>query len=405
MKKEGSLKNFFNPKTIAVVGASNNSKKVGNVLMKKLSNFKGKIIPINIKHKKILGKETYPSVTKYPEKIDLAVIAIPAKIVKKILKDCGNKQIKNVIVISAGFSEKGNKKLEQEIIKLAKKYKINLLGPNCFGIANPYLNLDTTFAKSHVKKGDIAFISQSGALWSYIADFSKGISGFVSLGNMADLSFTDFINHFNKDKKTKKIILYIEKLKYGKEFIKACKNSKKEIIAIKAGKTEKGSKATISHTGSLATDFEIYKGAFKQAHVKLVNSLSEAFNIKKEKIKIKEKKKKIIIITNAGGAGALMTDLLIEQGYIVDKPIDLIGTASAEDYKDALNNSKIKKDNSIIVILTPQTMSEPEKTARVIVDFKKQNKKYITAFFLGEKSIKKAKQILEKNNIPCFTRI
>ncbi|MBA7679128.1 Peptidyl-lysine N-acetyltransferase Pat [subsurface metagenome] len=408
-----NLKNFFNPKTIAVIGASNNPKKVGNVLMKKLSSFKGKIVPVNIKHKKILGKESYPSVTKYTEKIDLAIIAIPAKIVKKILEDCGNKRIKNVIIISAGFSETGNKKLEQEIIKVAKKYKINLLGPNCFGITNPYSNLDTTFANTSAKKGNIAFISQSGALWSYLSDISAsnkiglGFSGFVSLGNMADLNFSDFIDYFNRDKKTKKIILYIEKLKQGKRFINICKKSKKEIIVVKAGKTEKGSRAAISHTGSLATDFEVYKGAFKQAHVKLLDSLSSAFNFKKSKIKIpiKTKGNKVVIITNAGGGGALMTDYLIKKGFDVKPPIDLIGTASAKDYKTALSKLKNKNHNSIIVILTPQRMSEPEKTAQVIVDFKKQNKKYISAFFLGEKSINKARSILKKNKIPCFTRI
>jgi acetyltransferase len=411
MKKEELLKKFFAPKTIAVIGASNNPGKVGNVLMKKLSRFKGKVIPINIKHKKILGEKAYPSLIKYPKKIDLAIITIPAKIVKNILKDCGRKKIKNVIIISAGFAERGNKKLEQKIIKIAKKYKINLLGPNCFGITNPYLNLDTTFANTSAKKGNIAFISQSGALWSYLSDISAsngkfGFSGFVSLGNMADLSFSDFIEYFNKDKKTKKIILYIEKLKQGKKFIDICKKSKKEIIAIKAGKTEKGSRAAISHTGSLATDFEIYKGAFKQADIKLADSLSSAFNFKESKIKIpiKIKGKKVVIITNAGGAGALITDYLVKKGFDVKPPIDLIGTALSKEYELALN--KLKKEkfyDFVIAILTPQKMSEPEKTAKVIVEFSKN--KPVIAFFLGDASIKKAEQILEKNNVPCFTKI
>jgi len=410
MRKGRSLKNFFTPKTIAVVGASNNLKKVGNVLMKKLSNFKGEVIPISIKHKEILGKKTYSSVTKYPKKIDLAIIAVPAKIVKKILEDCGIKKIKSVIIISAGFSERGNKKLEQELINLAKKYKINLLGPNCFGIANPYLDLDTTFANTSSKKGGIAFISQSGALWSYVSDISASkrkpaFSGFVSLGNMADLDFSDFINYFNTDKKTKKIILYVEKLKQGRKFINICKRSKKKIIVVKAGKTEKGSRAAISHTGSLATDFEIYKGAFKQAHIKLTDSLSSAFHFKKSKIKIpiKIKGNKVVLITNAGGAGALMTDYLVKKGFDVNPPIDLIGTASAKDYESALNRLKKKFYDLAIVILTPQRMSEPEKTAKAIVKFSKTNS--VIACFLGECSIKKAKEIFDKNKVPCFIRI
>jgi len=412
--KRGDLENFFNPKTIAVVGASNNSKKVGNILMQKLSNFKGKVIPINIKHKKILGKKAYSSLKEYSKKIDLVIIAIPAKNVKEILEECGQKQIRNAIIISAGFSETGNNKLEQEIIHISKKHSINLLGPNCFGITNPYLNLDTTFANTTANKGDIAFISQSGALWSYIADFSIrkfGFSGFVSLGNMADLNFYDFIDYFNTHKKTKIIILYVEKLKQGKKFIEACKNSKKEIIVVKAGKTKKGSKAAISHTGSLATDFEIYKGAFKQAKVKLTDSLFSAFNY--ARLKIKPQGNKTIIITNAGGAGALMTDYCEENNIKVIKlpkkfkfsnPIDLIGTASAKDYESVLK--KLKKEDfydSVIILLTPQKMSEPEKTAKAIIEFSKT--KPVIACFLGGDSVTEAKIILERAGILCFDRL
>jgi len=402
MKKRKSLKNFFNPRTIAVIGASNHPEKVGYTLMKKLSDFKGEIIPINIKHDEILGKKVYASLREYPGEIDLAIIAIPAKKVREVLEDCARKKIKNVIVISAGFSEIGENELERGIVQIAKQNKINLLGPNCFGIANPPMNLDTTFANCSAKKGGIAFIGQSGALWSYITDISKqgaGFSGFVSLGNMVDLGFSDFIEYFNKDKKTKKIVLYVEKLKDGKRFISICKKSKKEIIAIKAGKSQRGKEATISHTGSLATDFEIYKGAFKQANVKLVNSLAEAFDIKTDFPKMK--KGKTIIVTNAGGAGVLITDYLAVQDIKVEKPIDLIGTALPEDYKNTLD--KLKGYRSIIVILTPQTMSQPEETARVLAESKHKDR--IIAFFLGDVSIKKAKQILEKNNVACFTRI
>ncbi|MCK4647398.1 CoA-binding protein [Candidatus Pacearchaeota archaeon] len=404
MKKRKSLKKFFNPKTIAVVGASNHPGKVGYTLMQKLLKFGGEIIPINIKHDEILGKKVYASLRECQKKIDLAVIAIPAKGVKEIFEECGRKKIKNVIIISAGFSEIGDRNSEREILKIAKQNKINLLGPNCFGIANPHTNLDTTFANCSAKKGDVAFISQSGALWSYIADISQlkqmsGFSGFVSLGNMADLNFSDFIEYFNKDKNTKKIILYIEKLKQGKRFINICKKSKKEIIVIKAGKSEKGVEATISHTGSLATDFEIYKGAFKQANIKLVNSISEAFGSKINFPKMP--KAKTAIITNAGGAAALITDYIVEQRINVEKPIDLIGTAQPEDYKKTLD--ELKSYPSIIVILTPQTMSLPEETAKVLAESPQKNK--ITAFFLGENSIKKARNILKKAGIPCFTRI
>ena len=397
--KKRKLKNFLEPKTIAVIGASNNPEKVGYTLMEKLLKFKGNVIPINTKHNEILGKKVYASLKEYPNKIDLAVIAIPSEKVKEILKDCARKKIKNVIVISAGFGEIGKKELERELLQVARQNKINLLGPNCFGVANPSKNLDTTFANNSSEKGDTAFISQSGALWSYIADLSLGFSGFVSLGNMADLNFSDFIEYFNKDKNTKKIILYIEKLKQGKRFIKACKKSKKEIIVIKAGKTKKGKEAVISHTGSLATDFEIYKQAFKQANIKLVDSLAEAFNLKTDFPKLE--KGKTAIITNAGGPGTLITDYLVGQNINVEQPIDILGTATPKDYKETLE--KLKGYHSIVVILTPQTMSQPEETAKILA--KSEQKEKIIAFFLGDKSVQKAKNILRRANIPCYTKI
>jgi acetyltransferase len=402
MKRRKSLKKILNPKTIAVIGASNHPGKVGYTLMEKLSHFKGKIIPINPKHREILGKKTYPSLKEYPDKIDLAVIAIPAEYVKDALKDCARKKIKNVVTISAGFGEVGKKELERELVQIARHNKINLLGPNCFGVANPRINLDTTFANNSPKPGNIAFISQSGALWSYLADFDSekiGFSGFISLGNMADLEFSDFIEYFNKDKNTKKIILYVEKLKYGKRFIKACRKSKKEIIAIKAGESEKGSQAVVSHTGSLATNFEIYKGAFKQSKIKRAKSFKDIFHLKEDLPELK--KIKTAIITNAGGAGALITDYLVSQKINVEAPIDILGTASPEDYKKTLE--ELKGYSQIVVILTPQTMSDPDKTAKILTESK--HKKKITAFFLGEKSVKKAKNILKRAEIPCYTKI
>lgn len=386
--------------------------------MHKLRNFKGEVIPINPTHKTIHEKKTYPSVIKCKKKIHLAVIATPPKTIPKILKDCVKKKIKNIIIITSGFSEVGNTKQENQITKIAKKYKLNILGPNCFGLANTELNLDTTFATATPKKGSTAFISQSGALWSYISDLNIGFSKFASLGNMSDISFTDLIQYLNKDKKTKKIVVYIEKLKKGKKFIKACKKSKKEIIVIKAGKTKGGEQAAISHTGSLATDYNIYKGAFKQAKVKQVESLAEAFNLstsrnnnslmpkalmggREREFRERFKAKSVAIITNAGGAGILVTDYLEQKNIKIEKSWDILGTATAEDYKKALTKFS-KQYKYIIVILTPQQMSQPTETAKMITQFKKPK---ITTFFLGDNSVKEAKKILEKANIKCYTRI
>ena len=407
MKRD--VKKFLEPKSIAVVGASNNQQKVGYTLFKKLLSFKGQVFPVNILEQEVLGRKAYSSILSIKSKIDLVVIAIPSKSVISVLEDCGKKKIRNIIIISAGFSEVGNDFLDKEMKQLAKKYKLNILGPNCFGIANPYLDLDTTFSNLPTKRGDIAFISQSGALWSYISDISNlkqanGFSGFVSLGNIFDLNFNDFIQYFNKDKKTKKIVLYIEKIKDGKKFIEICKKSKKEIIAIKAGRTEIGTKATLSHTGSLATSFEVYRGIFKQAHVKLASSFAEAFNLVPQQIKVKGKR--IAILTNAGGAGALLADQLVEKGYSPFQPIDILGTALAKDYGKELLKLKNRKDvDSIIVLLTPQSMSQPLDTAKEIVKYSKTSNKIITAVFLGANSIIDAKRELEKNKIPCINII
>lgn len=399
--KKRQAKKFLNPKSIAVIGASEYLEKVGGILMEKLKSFDGKIIPINPHYKEIFSIKCYPSILNYPKKIDLAIIAIPKEFVASALKECGKKKIKNVIVISAGFKEIGDQNSENELVKIAKENKINLLGPNCFGIVNTKLNLDTTFSNTTPEKGDTAFISQSGALWSYISDIKKlKFSYFISLGNMADLSFEDFLPFLIKDKNTKKIVLYVEKLKDGKKFIEVCKKSKKQIIVVKAGSSKIGEKAAISHTGSLATDFNIYKGAFIQAKIKQANSIEEAFNIKTEN-KL-PKIKQASIITNAGGAGALLTDYLESKKIkLISAPRDILGTANAKDYEIAINTQD--KNSTIIVLLTPQKMSEPEKTAEMIV--KNENKKRIICFFLGEKSVKKASEILKKNKIKVYNRI
>jgi acetyltransferase len=397
-----NLKRFFNPKSIALIGASKDPNKVGGILLKKLLKFRGKVIPINPKYYHLGELRTYPSVLEYPSKIDLAIIAIPAEFVNESLIECAKKGIKNIIIISAGFSEIKENNLEKLMIQTIKKYNLNVLGPNCFGIYNPNLQLDTTFSNITPKKGDIAFISQSGALWSYIADLKIGFSGYVSLGNMADLSFTEWLEYFINDRHTKKIIMYIEKIKDGKKFIELCKNSKKEIIVLKAGQTKQGQQAALSHTASLATEYEIYKGAFAQAKIKVVDSLSKAVGTHSEEIKLK-KKQKVIIITNAGGAGAILSDKITKSGQnLIMPPIDILGTANENDYENALKSIK-NKSAKIIVILTPQSMSNPLATAKVLINSK--HKKNIIALFLGDKSIKQAKNLLEKNKIPVYTNI
>lgn len=410
------VKNFLCPKTIAVIGASQDSKKVGGILMKKLLKFSGNVVAVNPFRKSILGKKCYSSIKEVKEKVDLAIIVTKSDTIKKIFLECSEKKIKSIIIISAGFSEEGNNRLEDEIKKIAKTKKIRILGPNCFGIANPSLNLDATFSNSSAKKGNIAFISQSGALWSYLSDISAsskiGFSGFVSLGNMMDLNFNDFIEYFNKDKKTKKIILYMERVDKGKDFIECCKKCKKQIIVVKAGSSQFGLKAAISHTGSLATDFKIYTGAFAQAGIKQEEFLSSAIKMpieKKENITLSGKE--TIILTNAGGAGALLSDYCEKKGLNLinlqgnqKNPKDILGTADSQCYEKAIKeiNDAYKYD-LLFIILTPQSMSEPKKTAEAII--KNCDRKKTIVYFLGRNSIKEGKEMLKKEKFLCFNQI
>lgn len=410
MRMKKVVRNFLKPKSVALVGASETPGKVGYILMKKFENFKGKVFPVNIKREFIFGKKCFSSADKIPGRVDLAVIATPAESVEKIIEQCGVKKIRSVIIITSGFAEVKNDSLQKKIIEKARKYKMRILGPNCFGVANPDLNLDTTFSNFSPREGSTAFISQSGALGSYLADLPKvGFSGYVSLGNMADLSFVDFIEYFNRDKKTKKIILYVEKLKNGREFIDVCRKSRKEIVAVKVGKTREGSEAAVSHTASLATDYNVYKGAFSQAGIKISKSLYNAINPNSEFYfpKLRGVKNKTFIVTNAGGAGAIISDMAEENGYdLIEKPLDLLGTATAKDYEKALSKKFVKKYDVVMVVLTPQSMTNPDEVAKVVVNYAKKNKsKKVIGFFLGEKSVKNAWEILRKGNVEVEGRV
>lgn len=412
--KRDDLRKFFEPKSIAIIGASIDEKKVGGILLRKAMTSSTEIFPINLNYDKLLGLKCYSSVLNIPKKIDLAVIAIPSAFVPGVFEECGKKGIRNIILISSGFSEVGNAILEKEILNIAKKYDIRFIGSNCFGVANPSRCLDLTFSSTSAKNGDIAFISQSGALWSYVSDLNLnfGFSKFVSLGNMENMNFNDFIEYFSLDKKTKKIVLYIERIKDGKKFIDVCKKAKKrgkKIYAIKGGNSDIGSKAAISHTASLASDYAIYSGALKQAEVSICENFLDLFgklNINKKNIKLG---KKSFILTNAGGAGVLLSDYLHKKEIsVIEKPLDILGTASSEDYRINFNKIKNKKFDNLFVVSTAQSMANIKSIAHEIVSMnnilKKMNKKII-AVFLGGKSMSEASKIFEKNRVEYVNHI
>jgi len=427
---------IFYPKTIAVVGASHVEQKIGYVIFKNLlDNYKnGKVYPVNPNRKEILGQKCYPSVKDIPENsIDLVVVTIPAKEVPKIISDCAVSNVNSVLIISAGFKETGSEgaKLEKEVIELARKANIRVIGPNCLGIINTSNKLNASFAPEMPLYGRVSFFSQSGALgdavidWSIEANF--GIGKFVSLGNKADLNETDFLEYFGEDPETDIILGYIEDIKDGKRFIDVASKvtKKKPVIIIKGGVTEAGAKAAASHTGALASSEIAFNTVFKRTGIIKAEGIRELFEVAEIfKVKNLPKGKNLLIITNAGGAGILAADAADKLGIkltnmseefiekIKDKlppsaslhnPLDIIGDATSQRYEVAIQQAI--EDNlveSICVLLTPQAVTDVDNVARVIIEKSKIANKPIFACFIGGEKVKCGIKLLKEADIPCY---
>jgi len=422
------MKSLFYPRTIAVIGASKDKHKIGNVIFRNLiKNFK--VFPVNPNTKEILGQKTYPSILKVKERINLAIIAIKAYLVPKIIEQCGKRKIKNLIIISAGFKERGNFKLEEKVKRLLNKYKITCIGVNCLGILNTDNDLDTLFLP-HKKlrrppKGNISFICQSGALGAALLDLyaeqDYGFAKFISYGNATNTDESDLLNYLNKDKKTKVIGMYIEAVQDGKKFLKTVKKIKKPIIVIKGGKTKKGTEAALSHTGSLAGDYKIYSAAFKQNKIIEVNSLEELFDCAKLFSKLKKPKgKNIIAITNGGGYAILIADeieknklklvklsqktknklKILPKTINIKNPLDLTGDATPKRYEYAIKAAQ--SDPNISLLLIVLLYQTPTLTPDIIDIIIKNNKKPIMVIATGGKKTEIIKRKLESHNIPCY---
>jgi len=427
--KKNRIKYFFKPKSVAVIGASHDPTKLGSIIFKNfVDNFEGKVFPVNPDLRPILNKKVYSSIKKVPGKVDLAVIIVPAKIVPKIIQDCIKKKVKSVIVISAGFSEIGREGqvLEDRVTRLMKRTKMRLIGTNCIGVYDPYSNVDTLFLSrercGRPEKGNIAFITQSGAVGSTILDWLSeqniGLSKFVSYGNATDVDETDLIKFLGKDKKTKVITVYLEGIeKDAKEFMKVCKkiSKKKPIIILKAGKTKKGTEAVSSHTGSLAGSGKIYSSAFKQCGIIEAKNWQELFDFAKAfSTQDPPKGNKIAVITDGGGFGVLAADEADRQKInlepappklkrkikkvmpsyaIYRNPIDLTGDATAERYKVVINESLKEYDGIIAIIL----MQVPTLGTEIVEHLGKiKSKKPILICSVGGKFTEKInKQMME----------
>ncbi len=433
-----NLDKIFNPASIAVIGATEKEGSVGATLMKNLLElgFKGKVFPVNIKKQPVYGKKTYSSVLEIDEPVDLAIIAVPAKAVPDVLEECGKKNIKGIIIISAGFKEAGEegKLLYNRIEEIKEKYKLRIIGPNCLGIIRPSIKLNASFAPQMPKSGRIAFISQSGALGSAILDWAIhhniGFSNFVSLGSMLDVDFGDLIDYFGEDPLTKSILIYMEGLTNARKFMSAARHfaRTKPIIIVKSGKYAESAKAAASHTGALAGEDLVFEAAFKRAGIVRVDEIEDLFNCAEVLgMQPLPKGPRLAIITNAGGPGVMATDALIAKGgqlakisdHIMEKlnsflppywsksnPLDILGDATAERYKKVVE-ACLYDDNidGILVIYTPQGPAKPEEIANVIVELTKSSEyptKTILTSFIGYESVANANKIFLENNIPTY---
>lgn len=428
-----NLDPIFYPQSIAVIGASTKEKTVGNDVVKNLTSqgYQGKLYLVNPKADELYGQKVYHDISEIDEDIDLAVVAIPAAFVPKEIEKASLKNLKAAIVISAGFKEAGNLELEQELRKTCDKYNVVLVGPNCLGALNPEISLNASFAMHMPEAGNVAFMSQSGALCTSVIDYARdmhvGFSKFISIGNKAGINELDLIEYLGNDPKTKVILIYAEELKDAKKFIETAKKvtccpNPKPIIIIKSGKTTEGSQAVASHTGSLAGGDSAYEALFNQSGIVRANSISELFDYAQVFSKnIIQNVQNIAIVTNAGGPGVLTTDKVIESGLKLAKlepqteeklkqvlpaaanthnPIDVLGDAKAESYDKTLQIlSQDKNIEGLLILLTPQSMTEIEETAQAILNFKKTCNKPIVVSFMGGESVEKGVELLQKNNI------
>ncbi len=422
---------FFIAKNIAVIGASRSRGKVGNVVFKVLQERGIHTIPINPNAKRIHGGRCYPSVLSYKGKIDMAVVAIPAPFVPKVVEECGEKGIKNVVVISAGFSESGKEgvKLEKKLKQVVDEYSIKLLGPNCLGVINPKRRLNASFFAGMPPAGDIAFVSQSGALAVAMLDYSIkekiGLSKFVSVGNMLGVNFAEIIEYLNKDEDTKCICLYIESLKDGRKFLDVAKRLDKLIITLKAGKSESGSRAASSHTGALAGSAEVYSGAFKQAGIIEVNSLEKLFNVAIScAAQGRPSGNRVLIVTNAGGPGVMAADACEHLGLKVarlprnlvselneklpphwshNNPIDVVGDATSKRYRHVFNSIDPSLFDSTIIIVTPQAMTDVENIVKEGLRFRRRVKKPVYFCLMGGKRVSNGIKMVKEADLVNFS--
>jgi len=426
---------FFTPKTVAVIGATETTNSVGRTVLWNLvtSPFGGTVYPVNPKRPSVLGVKAYKSISEIPEQVDLAVIVTPPPSIPGIIRECGENGVRGAVVISAGFKEIGPEgaELERQLLKEAQDADIRVIGPNCLGVMSPLSGMNATFATTIARPGSVGFISQSGALCTAVLDWSLkemvGFSAFVSVGSMVDVGWGDLIYHLGNDPRTKSIVIYMESIGNARSFISAAREValNKPIIVIKPGRSAAAAKAAASHTGSLTGSDEVLEAAFRRSGVLRVNNIADLFYMAEVLSKQPSPKgPRLTIVTNAGGPGVLATDALIMGGgelaeltdatmaeynavlpatWSHNNPVDIIGDASPERYAKALEiAAKDPNSDGMLVILTPQAMTDPTRIAEQLKPLAKQEGKPLLASWMGGVDVAAGEEILNRANIPTF---
>ena len=429
---------FLSPKSIAIIGASDKEGSVGRAITNNImKGYKGTIYPISPTRETVFDKKAYKSVLDVPGKVDLAVVVTKNTIVPAVLEECGKKKLRGAIVITAGFKEVDEEgaKLEQKLKDIAKKYKLQIIGPNCLGVMNlePQTMMNSTFLKITPKSGEIALVSQSGAICAALVEDASaqgiGFSAVISMGNKADMSEIDILKMLAEHKQTKVIVIYLEDMGNGQEFLRVCKDitrkKKKPVLVLKSGRSPEGAKAAMSHTGALMGSDEIYDALLKQSGAIRVDTMEELFDyataFSKQPLPMNGD---LVIVSNAGGPAIISTDACSKLGIKMAKieeirkkidavippwgssrnPVDIVGDADFKRFENVLNEVlKHKNVGSVISMCTPSATLNYDKLAEVIVSMSKKYKKTMLASLMGLDEGITNREILAKGDVPYYT--
>lgn len=445
-----NLNAIFSPESVAIVGASNTPGKVGHDIFANIlsGHYQGTLYPVNPKARSILSVKAYPSISEIPDSVDLAIMILPPMASLAAIEEGIKKGIKGFVIVSAGFREVGGEglEIEERIVSVCREAGVRLVGPNCLGVINPLptVSLNASFSARMPSPGNISFISQSGALCTAVLDFAAdrdiGFSKFISIGNKADVDELDLLQFFHEDPDTAVIMLYIEELRRGAEFIRTVKEITSgarptPVLAIKSGRTKAGAIAAASHTGALAGRDAVYDAIFKQAGIIRADSIDELFDYAnvfsyKQESKLGKRRRilpkgnRVAIVTNAGGPGILATDMTVSSDLVlaefqketiddlashlpltanIHNPVDVIGDASYERYENALK--AVIRDEGVdgaLVILTPQSMTDALGTAQAIVRVARGAGKPIICCFMGIFDVSAGVKYLQENGYPVY---